>query len=50
MNDIEEKRSKVMLAYKGDGWRKKVESMSDSQVLAVYKRFLKCGKIRGAYR
>lgn len=50
MKDIEAKRAQVMTAYSGDAWKKKVLEMSDSQVLAVYKRLLKVGTIRGAHR
>lgn len=51
MKDIEEKRTKVMAAYGNSaGWVTKVQAMTDSQILAVYKRLLKVGAIRGAYR
>jgi hypothetical protein len=43
-------REKVQKAYKGDSWRLKVEAMDDKQLLAVYKRLLRCGAIKGATR
>ena len=45
MRDIEEKRGKVLNAYSGESWKKKVNAMNDNQILAVYKRFTRCGRI-----
>lgn len=47
MKDTELMRGHILLAYKGDGWKNKVNSMSSSQVLAVYKRLVKVGRIKG---
>lgn len=38
-------REWVKSAYPGDKWRKKVENMSDSQIVAVYYNLLRSGKI-----
>lgn len=39
-------REKVERAYKGDSWKFKVEAMDDRQLLAVYKRLVRCGAIK----
>lgn len=37
-------RELVTDVYKGEGWKKKVDKMSDEQVIAIYYKFLKQGK------
>lgn len=37
-------RELVADVYKGDGWKKKVDKMSDEQVVAIYYKFLNQGK------
>lgn len=39
-------RSIVTSVYKGEGWKKKVQKMSDSQVTAIYMSLKKQGKVR----
>jgi hypothetical protein len=41
----ESKRSAIKSCYKSDSWRKKVDRMTEGQVIAVYLRFLRDGKI-----
>ena len=42
-----EMREAIISAYpKSDSWKKKVAKMSDNQVLAIYMRFLREGKIK----
>jgi hypothetical protein len=43
--DTERKRQIIMQVYKSDSWRRKVLTMSQPQVIAVYLRFLKEGKV-----
>lgn len=44
---IEQMRCAVADAYKNsDNWRKKVKTMSDEQIVAIYHRFLSSGKIK----
>lgn len=43
--DIESKRREIMKAYTSQSWQQKVRSMSESQVIAVYLRLKKTGKI-----
>lgn len=38
MSDIELKRALVAGLYPGEGWKKKVQQMSDAQVIAIYLR------------
>lgn len=45
-NDIWLKRQAVADAYPGPRWAKKVEAMSDEQVVAVYLRLKKKGIVR----
>ena len=39
-------REKVMYAYSGDRWQDKVRKMPDDQIIAIYYRLLKSGKIQ----
>lgn len=39
-------RAIVSSAYQGDSWKKKVKSMKDDQVTAVYLRLKKKGKVK----
>ena len=39
------KRQQVIEAYQSKTWREKVNKMSDQQVIAIYFRFKKEGKI-----
>jgi len=39
-------REKVSEAYSGDKWKQKVRRMPDDQIIAIYYRLLKSGKIR----
>ena len=42
-----EMREAILSAYpNSDSWKKKVARMSDNQVLAIYMRFLREGKIK----
>lgn len=38
MSDIAKKRAYVYDMYNGRGWHKKVEKMSDAQIVAIYLR------------
>lgn len=40
------KRDKVRAAYDGPKWKAKVDKMSDRQIIALYFRFMKEGKIK----
>lgn len=43
---IEQMRCAVADAYKNsENWQKKVANMSDSQIIAIYHRFLNSGKL-----
>ena len=39
-------RERVAQAYSGENWRKKVYRMSDNQIVAIYYRLLRQGKIQ----
>ena len=39
-------RERVAQAYSGENWRKKVYRMPDDQIIAIYHRLLRQGKIR----
>ena len=43
-----EQRLAISKVYSSSSWKKKVENMSDSQVIAVYLRFEKEGKFKQA--
>lgn len=45
MNDIERKRLAVSTAYPGPTWARKVQRMTEQQVVAVYLRLKKQGKV-----
>lgn len=47
--DIQYMKEWIKTAYPyGTNWAKKVEHMSDNQVIATYHRMVKSGKIQGA--
>lgn len=39
-------RIRLLSAYPGDKWKKKVENMSDNQVIAIHKRLESQGKLK----
>lgn len=39
-------RERVSQVYSGPGWKRQVEKMSDGQVIVLYYKFLKEGKIK----
>ena len=39
-------RERVSQVYSGPGWKRQVEKMQDDQVIALYYKFLKEGKIK----
>lgn len=43
--DVQQQRAAIANAYPGPSWAKKVQTMSDAQVTAVYLRFVANGKI-----
>lgn len=43
---ISQMREKIREAYSGDGWAKRVHNMPNDQVIALYYKFLKQGKIK----
>lgn len=43
---VDAMRQAVVMAYPGDNWKKRVQKMSDDQVIAVYKRLRLMGKIK----
>lgn len=46
---VEGMREALLVAYSGDKWKRKVWSMPDNQVIAVYKSIKgRYGKVRGA--
>lgn len=45
MSDIQQKRIALRGLY-GPGWAKKVDKMPDNQVIALYLKFKKEGKIK----
>lgn len=45
MDDTQRKRNEVAQAYSGPGWTNKVRMMSDQQVIAVYLRLKRQGKV-----
>lgn len=44
---IEQKRDILKKVYIGANWSKKVDSMPDAQVHAMYMRLLNSGKLKG---
>lgn len=36
--DVEQMRASILYQYPGLGWQMKVKKMSDTQVIAIYKR------------
>lgn len=44
--EVSEMRTKVKHAYAGDKWAHKVKKMSQEQIVAIYYRLLKAGKIK----
>lgn len=45
MDDIQRKRMEVERAYSSSSWASKVRMMSDQQVIAVYLRLKRTGKV-----
>lgn len=45
MDDIFRKRELVKQAYPTETWKEKVKNMSDSQIIAVFLRLRRQGKI-----
>lgn len=43
---ISQMREKIREVYSGDGWAKRVRNMSNDQIIALYYKFLKKGKIK----
>lgn len=46
--NISQMREKIAEAYGGDGWKKKVRFMPNDQVIAVFYRLKKKGRIKDA--
>lgn len=46
--DISQMREKIADAYNGDGWKKKVRFMPNDQVIAIFYRLKKKGRIKDA--
>ena len=46
--DISQMRERVSEAYDGDGWKKKVRFMPNDQVIAIFYKLLKKGRIKDA--
>lgn len=44
--DTNQMRLRLIELYPGDIWRKKVEKMSDAQVVAIFKRAQSKGQIK----
>lgn len=44
--NADEERAALKSAYPGEEWQKKVKSMSDSQVVAIYRRLKGQGVIK----
>jgi hypothetical protein len=42
----EQMRERVATAYSGDSWRKKVYAMPQDQIVAIYYKLLKSGRIK----
>lgn len=45
MDDIEIKRNAILKAYDTESWKQKVLAMSGPQVIAIYLRFKREGKV-----
>lgn len=45
---ISKMREKISEVYSSDNWQKRVRSMPNDQVIAIYYKFLKKGKIKDA--
>ena len=43
---ISQMREKIREVYSGEGWVKRVRNMPNDQVIALYYKFLKQGKIK----
>lgn len=43
---ISQMREKIREVYSGEGWIKRVRNMPNDQVIALYYKFLKQGKIK----
>jgi hypothetical protein len=47
-SDIWHMRTKLIEVYRSDNWKQKVMRMPNDQVIAIYYRFKKAGKIKDA--
>jgi len=45
---ISNMRDWVISAYPGDKWKEKVKKMPDDQIIPIYYRLIKKGRIKGA--
>lgn len=43
---VEQMRIKIKFAYTSAAWQERVDRMSDGQVIAIYYRFLKQGRVQ----
>ena len=43
---IEQMRAAIAAVYKTSTWRKRVSEMNEGQIIAIYKKFRSCGKIK----
>lgn len=43
---VDEMREKVKEAYNGDRWKRKVQYMSDDQIIAIFYRLKSKGQIK----
>lgn len=43
---VEQMRNNISKAYKSDSWQAKVRKMTDANVIAVYYKFLREGRIK----
>lgn len=41
MNNIENLRDAIAIAYPGDKWHERVKNMPDNQVIAIYNHFIR---------
>lgn len=42
---VQQMRQKLYAAYRAEKWRKKVDRMSDNQVIAVYRRMSQANQL-----
>lgn len=43
---VEQMRESILKAYSTDSWKAKVKKMEESQVIAIYYKFLREGRIK----